>query len=96
MREGSFAKEAGGGLLHIQAFLMIRVVLEEGFTREQVFLELIDVFPLRFISGDGYDGINEEEGPFDGLSFLPVVSQSIMDAALEVFHLQQMSLVLHA
>lgn len=40
---------------------MIGVVLEECLTGEQVFLELIDVLSLGFISGDGNYGINEEE-----------------------------------
>jgi TRAP-type mannitol/chloroaromatic compound transport system permease large subunit len=61
VRERSFAKKTEGGLLHIQAFLMIGVVLEECLTGEQVFLELIDVLSLGFISGDGNYGINEEE-----------------------------------
>lgn len=40
--------------------MVIWVILEERFTREQVFLELIDVVSLGFISGDGNDGIDEE------------------------------------
>ena len=62
----------------------------------QVFLELADVLPQSFLIGGRYERVNEEETAFDGLQFIAIVIQRIVDVALEVLNLQQMGLILHA